>query len=378
MKVPLFVPHFTQDDQDSLLSVLKSGWLTHGPFNDSFESEFARFLGVEHAVSVNSCASALFLSLLALNIKGEVIIPSFTFVATANAVLAAGATPVFADIDYGTCNINPASIASCVSSRTEAIIPVHFAGQAAEMEPIIRLANRYKLALIEDSAETIGGTYRKKMAGSFGIGCFSFYPTKNITTGEGGMITTHSSRLAQTIRAYSAHGVQRSTHSRVGTEKPWYRAATLPGYNFRMSGLQAALGISQLKRLRRMNSDRQRSARAYDRLLRHIEEVDLPVESKDCRHVYQMYTIKLKRKNRNKFVTELNRRGVGASVHFDPPVHRQPLYRKYLKKEIDLAVTDVVARTIVTLPIFPAMTELQISYVANTIKQVLKQSKEKI
>ncbi|OGV90868.1 hypothetical protein A2783_02890 [Microgenomates group bacterium RIFCSPHIGHO2_01_FULL_45_11] len=375
LTVPLFTPRFTPADKNQLLKVLHSGWLTHGPFNEKFETDFARYLDVNHAVSVNSCASALLVSLIAHKIKGEVIIPSFTFVATANAVVNAGATPVFVDVSYDTCNINPQAINASITKRTEAIIPVHFGGQSAPMKPIMALAQKHKLVVIEDSAETIGGLYQGKKTGSFGTGCFSFYPTKNLTTGEGGMVTTNSTRLASIIRTYAAHGITTTAFIRQQTKQPWLRTATVAGYNFRMSGLQAGLGISQLKRLDTMNRTRRRLASWYTRRLKNIEEIDVPVESPNCYHVYQMYTIKVKKVDRTKFLAKLRQRGIDATVHFDPPVHKQLFYKKFCDHRTDLSVTNRLSRNIVPLPLFPAMTQQQQVYVVNNIKAAIKVSR---
>ncbi|MBM4431419.1 MAG: DegT/DnrJ/EryC1/StrS family aminotransferase, partial [Chloroflexi bacterium] len=306
MDVPLCVPDVTDTDVARVVEVLRSGWLTHGPYNKQLEADFARYIGVKHAVSVNSCASALHLAMLALGIQGEVIMPSFTFVATANATVTAGATPVFADICYNTCNIDPAAIRAAITSRTEAIMPVHYGGQACDMDAIMAIAQRYGLAVIEDSAETIGGEYRGKKAGTFGVGCYSFYPTKNMTTGEGGMVVTNDDALAERIRTYVGHGISSNTLAREKAERPWLRAATLPGYNFRLSNIQAALGVGQLARLDEMNARRREHAAWYNAHLAEFQELlDLPVEANGCLHVYQMYTVKLKGVDRTAFLAEL-------------------------------------------------------------------------
>ena len=372
MDVPLCVPDVTDADVARVAEVLRSGWLTHGPYNKQLEADFARYMGVKHAISVNSCASALHLAVLALGIRGEVIMPSFTFVATANAVVTAGATPVFADICYDTCNIDPAAIEAAITSRTEAIMPVHYAGQACNMDAIMAIAERHGLAVIEDSAETIGGEYRGKKAGTFGVGCYSFYPTKNMTTGEGGMVVTNDDALAERIRTYVGHGISSNTLAREKAERPWLRAATLPGYNFRLSNIQAALGVGQLARLDEMNTRRREHAAWYNAHLAEFEELDLPVEADGCLHVYQMYTVKLKGVDRTAFLAELRRRGVGASVHFDPPVHQQPYYADLLRQRcFDLPVTERVSDSIVTLPIYPGMMPAQREHVVASVRAAL-------
>jgi len=350
----------------AVATVLKSGWLAHGPMNHEFEKLFAQFVGVPYAVSLNSCASALHLAVLALGIKGEVILPSFTFVASANAVVTGGARCVFADIDYDTCCVDPAHVEALITRRSEAIMPVHYGGQAADMERLAALARKHGLKIIEDSAEAIGASCAGKLTGSWGTGCWSFYPTKNVTTGEGGMLTTTDSGLAEKVRALSGHGIASSTWAREKKEKPWLRAATFAGYNMRMSNVLAALGVVQMKKLERMNVLRRKHAAQYNALL-NKEFFDLPVEAPGRKHVYQMYTAKLKGVDRGKFLAELRAQGIGASVHFDPPVHTQPFYAEQRgAAELNLPVTAKVSATIVTLPIYPAMTEDDVSYVADT------------
>jgi len=378
LDVPLCVPDVTDADVARVVEVLRSGWLTHGPYNKQLEADFARYMGVKHAVSVNSCASALYLAVLALGIRGEVIMPSFTFVATANAAVTAGATPVFADIRYDTCNIDPAAIEAAITSRTEAIMPVHYGGQACDMDAIMTIAQRHGLAVIEDSAETIGGEYRGKKAGTFGIGCYSFYPTKNMTTGEGGMVVTDDDALAERIRTYVGHGISSNTLAREKAERPWLRAATLPGYNFRLSNIQAALGVGQLARLDEMNTRRREHAAWYNAHLVEVQELlDLPVEADGCLHVFQMYTVKLKGVDRTAFLAELRRRGVGANVHFDPPVHQQPYYADLLRqRRFDLPVTEQVSVSIVTLPIYPGMTPAQREHIIASVRAALLNARQ--
>jgi perosamine synthetase len=355
------------DDEElrAIAAVLKSGWLAHGPNNHDFEHLFAEFVGVPHAVSLNSCASALFLAVHANGIKGEVILPSFTFVASANAVATAGAQCVFADVNYDDCCLDVAHAEALITPRTEAIMPVHYAGQAADMERLVAVAKKHNLRLIEDSAEAIGATVNGKQTGSWGDGCWSFYPTKNIATGEGGMLTTTDGALADKARAIAGHGVASSTWAREKKEKPWLRAATYAGFNFRMSNILAALGVVQMKKLNRMNDARRKHAAGYNALLNR-DFFELPVEKPGRKHVYQMYTLKLKRVDRTAFLADLRGQKIGATVHFDPPVHTQPYYAETCRSEfLDLPVTNRIAASIVTLPMYPTMTEADVEYVAN-------------
>ncbi|MCX7804128.1 MAG: DegT/DnrJ/EryC1/StrS family aminotransferase [Planctomycetota bacterium] len=375
--IPLCLPDTGEEEVRAVAEVLQSGQLSDGPANREFEELFARYAGVRYAVSLNSCASALQLALMASGIRGEVVLPSFTFAATANAVVAAGARPVFADIERSTCCLSPEAVEAAVGPRTEAVIVVHYAGQMADMDPIRAVCSRKGLLLIEDSAQTLGGTYKGLHPGRFGIGCFSFYPTKNITTGEGGMLTTDDESLAGRVRTLASHGIPRLRRGGKtgampdsGDRPPWWREAVEAGFNFRMSAIHAAIGIVQLRKLDAMNAARRRIAEFYSASL-PPEVFELPVEAPGRRHVFQMYTVKVRGISRNTFVAEMRRRNIGASVHYDPPVHRQPYYAEAIRSgraaiSGSLITTDQVAASIVSLPIYPGMTMEQAGRVIRT------------
>jgi perosamine synthetase len=365
--VPLSLPSIGDEEKQAVLDVLDTGWLTHGPKNLEFEEAFAVYHGVAHAVSMNSCASALQCAVEGLGITGEVIVPSFTWVASANAIVKGGAEPVFADIDETTCNVSVASVERLVTSRTEAIMPVHYAGQVADMTGIMRVAEKHGLAVIEDSAETLGGLHQGKLAGTWGIGCYSFFPTKSITTGEGGMLLTHDGSLARRVRSLIGHGIDRSTYQREVADKPWFRGASKVGYNFRMSNFQAAMGLVQLSKLDEMNEKRRGLARSYNAQLSHLPDISLATELPGNRHVFQMYTIKVRDASlRDDLVNDLRAAGVGASVHFAPPVHEMIPYRAGYRLD-DLSVTVDVAARIVTLPMYPDMHTDDVTYVCEAI-----------
>jgi len=368
--IPLSRPSITQEDLNAVTETLKSGWLTHGPKNREFEEAFSRYIGVKYSVTLNSCTSALDLTIRALGIKGEVILPSFTFVASANAVVTAGCKPVFADIEFNTCNISPKQIEQLITKNTEAVMVVHYAGCSCDMKKIMEITKKNKLALIEDSAETIGGEFEGRKVGSFGVGCFSFFPTKNLTTCEGGMVTTDDKALAEKIKVLSAHGIKKDTILRVKEKKPWHREASLPGYNYRMSNVSAALGLSQLKRIDEFNNKRRYLAKLYNKNLSKLG-VQFTVEPDNCKHIYQMYTIKVAKAIRNKMCEYLKNKGIEVSVHFDPPVHKQDYYARTMTQKLNLPVTEKVSRSILSLPMYPDLKEDDVVLVCNSIKESL-------
>jgi perosamine synthetase len=373
-KIPLCIPYTGQEEKDAVIEVIDSGWYAHGPKNHEFEVGFADYLGVKHALSMNSCTSAIHLAVEGLGITGEVILPSFTFVASANAVITGGARPVFADIEYDTCNIDPASIERLITPETQAIMPVHFGGQSANMTAVMEIAEAHKLYVIEDSAETIGGEHHNRLTGTFGVGCFSFYPTKNLTTGEGGMLTTDDDDLAHKVKTLLAHGIDKSTYEREDQEKSWFRSASRIGYNFRMSNILAAIGVEQLKKLPEMNRKRRILAAKLTKALGDISGIVPPTEKLENKHVYQMYTIRVGNGvDRDDFVRKLNAKGIGASIHFFPPVHYMEPYRGEQYNRDDLSITEQVIQEIVTLPMYPQMMDDELEYMVVSIKEVLSE-----
>lgn len=370
--IPLSKPHLGLKELRTIEKVIKSGWLTHGPKNEELEESFAKYIGVKHACSFNSCASALFLAVKALGIKGEVILPSFTFVASANAIETAGAIPIFADINVHDFNLDPESLEDKITPRTEAILAVHIAGRSCDMEKIMKIAEKRKLAVIEDSAEAIGAEYKGKKTGAFGIGCFSFFPTKNMTTGEGGMLTTNDEKIAKFAKTLGAHGISKDTYVRQKTKKPWLRGATLAGYNFRMSNILAAIGVEQLKKLDVMNAQRISHAEYLNKNLRDLK-IDVPYSEKNYKHVYQMYIISVNPRLRNRMFKYLIKNGVAATVFSDPAVHLQPYYqRKYSFRRGDLSNAERAAESNIVLPMFPQLTKSELHHIILTIKDFLK------
>lgn len=365
-QIPLCIPAIGDEEIAAAIEILKSGWMAHGPKNHEFEEMFCRHLGVKHAITMNSCTSALHLAIEALGVTGEVIVPSFTFVASVNAILLAGARPVFVDIDEATRNISPECISEAITEKTEAIMVVHYAGLPADMPKIIEIAEKHSLRIIEDSAECLGGCNNGVQAGSHDIGCFSFFPTKNITTGEGGMLTTNDDQLAAKVRSLSAHGIDSSTYKREKESKPWLRIASQFGYNFRMSNLLAAIGVEQMKKLGKLNAERRKIAERYIKNLCHMPAIHPQHVPEGFVHSWQMFTIVVPQSVRNALLNYLRSNGVAASVHFDPPVHEQPIYQD-MRHGTQLEVTHKVARSLITLPIFPSMNEGDVDYICQLI-----------
>ena len=369
MKIPLCVPSIDKEEQKLVSEVLDSGWLTNGPMNAKFEEMFANYIGVKHAISLNSCTSGLHLSIEANSIKGEVIVPSFSWVASANAIVTAGAKPVFADININDRNLNLKSVESLITDKTEAIMLVHYGGQTGDLDAFKSLCDKKGLLLIEDSAETIGGKYYGKMAGSYGVGNYSFFPTKNITVGEGGIVTTNDDKLARKIRTLTAHGLDSSTYDREFSKVNWYKNASIAGYNFRMSNLLAAIGVCQMKKIDTLNQQRVKHSEYLSKELSKVDWISTPEVLEGRDHVYQTYSIIIKKnKLRDIFVNYLNNNGIGASVHFTPPIHKQSYYAENYNT-IDLPNTDYVSSNIVSLPMYPSIKKNQLDYIIDKINQ---------
>lgn len=374
INIPLCRPSFDESETSAICEVLSSGWVAHGPKNKEFESLLRDFFNVGEVILLNSCASALEASLVSLGVQGEVIIPSFTMSATANAVVRAGATPVFCDVEWKTGNIDPSLTESLITKKTEAIIPVHFAGFSCDMERIMAIAHKHKLAVVEDSAECIGGKWNGKMAGTFGdAGCFSFWATKNITTGEGGAILTNDHAFAEKVRTFISHGISRDTHERQSVSRPWERDSVMAGVNYRMGDIPAAIGVVQMKKLADLNAKRQKHAEYLSSSLINLEAkgmIELPRESPGIESVWQMYIIKIKPELRDMTIALLRESGIGASVHFDPPVHLQTHYRVHYPTG-PLPITERLAKSVITLPLFPGLTTKELDYMIEQVITIL-------
>ncbi|NDB92738.1 MAG: DegT/DnrJ/EryC1/StrS family aminotransferase, partial [Nitrososphaeria archaeon] len=304
IKVPFFAPEITDQDRKIVFDALKSPLLTDGPILRKFEARFSSYIGSKYAIGVSNATSALHLSLRALGIgKGdEVIIPDMTFVATASSVILAGAIPVLADINVDDLNISPSSIKKNLTTKTKAIIPVHFAGKSCDMNAIRQIAKKHDLFIIEDCAHALGTRFNGRHVGTFGdAGCFSFYPTKNITTIEGGMITTNSKKITDYVQKARNHGILKSLAQRYTKGKPWEYDVTEAGYNYRIDEIRSALGLNQLGRLEKINNRRRYACEYYNQKLRNCNWIEVPTITKnDSCHLYIIRIKKHGSANRDK------------------------------------------------------------------------------
>lgn len=371
-KVPFFIPQITDEDKKAVLSALDKPLLTDGPRLQEFESNFAKFVGSKFAVGVSNATSALHMSLKALGVRegDEVIVPDITFVATANAVLLSGATPILADVNIDDYNISISSVKKNITTKTKAIIPVHMAGKACDMNEIRKIAKKSNIFVIEDCAHAIGTKFRGKHVGTFGdIGCFSFYPTKNITTIEGGMIVTNNQSIEQYVKRARSHGITRSLIQRYEHGMPWEYDIEDPGYNYRLDEIRSSLGLVQLRRIKKLNQLRRSASRYYNYKLRDTHGIITPHISEDNSDSNHLYIIRITREfgmKRNELFKKLLKDGISTTVHYKP-IHRFSLFKKRAKKYSSLENSDKLYLELLSLPLFPTITKREQDQVINNI-----------
>ena len=378
--IPFHRPAIDEDEIRSVVETLKSGWLTTGPKVQRFEEEFARYLDCRHAVAVNSGTAALHLALDATGIKegDEVILPTMTFAATAEVVLYFKARPVLVDCQPGTLNIDPMQIETAITSRTKAIIPVHIGGQPCDMGPILALARRCNLRVIEDAAHALPAAYHGKNVGTVGdITCFSFYATKTITTGEGGMATTENPEWANRMRMMSLHGISHDAWKRYTKEGSWYYEILDPGFKYNLTDIAAAIGIEQLKKCDEFWKARQRIAMNYSKAFADLKEIQLPICQNDVQHAWHLFVIQLNLERlkigRNQFIEALREKEIGTSVHFIP-LHLHPYYRdKFGYKPEDFPNASAAFERIISLPVYPGMAEANVRDVIVAVRQIVQE-----
>lgn len=336
--------------QEAVARVMRSGQFILGPEVTAFENEAAAYLGVKHAIGCNSGTDALIIALRAIGIEAgdEVIVPSFSFFATAEAVSIVGGTPVFVDIEPKSFNLDPSLIEAAITDKTKAIIPVHLFGQSVDMAPVLAVAKKYDLRIIEDTAQAFGGKYidgdKQTMLGTLGdFGAYSFFPSKNLGTyGDGGLMTTNDDQLAQQARMLRAHGSEKRYHN------------VLLGYNSRLDAMQAAILRVKLPHVDEWNNQRREAAMRYDALLADIEHVTPPPRADHAHHVYHQYTVRVTADHRDSLNKQLADRGVSSMIYYPIPIHRQKPYEHF---GFDLPLTDQACEQVLSLPIGPSLDE---------------------
>ena len=379
--LPYGLPSIGEDEINEVVDSLRGGWLTTGPKVKRFETEFAEYVGARHAIAVGSCTAALHLSLMALGIGpgDEVIVPTMTFCASANVVVHTGAKPVLVDVNEY-LQIDPEAVARAITPRTRAIIPVHYSGMACDLDEMMRVAEQHGIPLIEDAAHAAGTRYHGRLIGTHGLStCFSFYATKNMTTGEGGMITTNDEAFADHVRRLSLHGMNRDAWKRYGETGSWYYEVTEAGFKCNMMDMQAAIGIHQLRRLESFNDRRRAIAARYNEAFASYPELRLPEEIAGRNHTYHLYAVQIRREatnlDRDTFIAALKQARIGTSVHFIP-VHRHPYYGEHLG--YTPAMFPVAERRyhgLVSLPCYPAMSDRDVEDVIQAVHEVIGASR---
>ncbi|MGB7969273.1 MAG: DegT/DnrJ/EryC1/StrS family aminotransferase [Methanobacterium sp.] len=360
--IPIAKPIISDEEIDEVVKVLRSGFIAQGPRVAEFEENFAEYVGVKHAVASSSGTTALHLALLAADIGpgDEVITTPFSFAATGNSILYVGAKPVFVDIDKETYNIDPERIEEAITENTKAIMPVHLYGQPADMDPINKTANNHGLIVIEDAAQAHGATYNGEKTGSLGdMGCFSFYPTKNMTTSEGGMITTNSAEMAEKARVLRAHGEsERYTH-------------VVLGYNFRMTDIAAAIGIIQLKKLDKFNEKRIENAKYLTEKIDELNGIKSPYVASNVKHVFHQYTVRIEESNRDNLMEFLKEKGIGTGIHYPKPIYQQKIYQELGFKgfcpEAESASSEVLS-----LPVHPSLEKSELEEIVSVLTEFSK------
>jgi dTDP-4-amino-4,6-dideoxygalactose transaminase len=354
--IPAAQPIIGDDERAAVDKVLLSGMLAQGPEVKAFEDEFSEIVAQRNCIAVNSGTSALHMAFVAAGIRqgDEVIVPSFTFAATANAVRLAGATPVFADIEQDYFNLSPQAVEAAITPRTRAIMPVHLYGHPAAMTELTAICQRHNLLLFEDAAQAHAASLNGTPVGAFGVaGSFSFYPTKNMTSGEGGMVTTGCDHIARQLRLLRNQGMERRYENEV------------IGFNTRMTDIHAAIGRVQLKKLAGWTATRQQNA-AF--LSKNITGVITPPTADNAVHVFHQYTIRVVEQDRDRFAEELTKRGVGSGVYYPTPVHRLPSFGL----SVDLPTTEQVARECLSLPVHPSLTQADLESIVHAVNEVAK------
>jgi len=365
--IPINKPQINDDERQEILKVLDEGNLTSASHSggkrvQDFEGLLANFLHIKHEIAVNSGTAALHASILAAGIKeaDEILIPSFTFVATANSVACTGAKPVFVDIEKDTYTMNPQDLQGKITKKTRAIIPVHLYGHPAKMDEILEIANKHSLMVIEDACQSLGSTFDGNQTGTIGqMGCFSMYASKVLTSGEGGAITTNSDEFAEKLRMIRNHGMVSGYDTRI------------IGFNMRLPEISAAIAKTQMKKFQSMLDKRTSNARKLGQLLSDKiknKNIVLPHENQRTKYNWYLYTVALNN-SRDKVKKFLNESGIGATIYYDPPVHQTPFYSKFHNGELE--ITEWASKSVLSLPVHPSVTEKDLDFMANKVEEAI-------
>jgi len=382
MNVPFHEPYVGEEEKALVSETIESCWLTMGPRTFEFESAFGEYLGSRNAVAVNSCTAAIHLSLRIIGIKpgDEVLVPAINFASAGEVCCQEGAKPVLVDVEKENGNIYVTALKKVITKRTKAIIPVHYGGQPCDMDEILELAKIKGIYVIEDAAHALPSFYKGRKIGTIGdIGCFSFYATKTLTTGEGGMIVTENDEWAERMRILRLHGISKDAWKRYSDEGDWYYEIVDLGYKYNMTDIQAAMGLAQLRKLEWMWEQRRRLAERYIAAFSGIDEIELPLIKDDRTTSWHLFPILLKLEtlsiDRRRFVELLKERGIGTSVHFIP-LYRHPFYKKNFSYDAkDFPNSEWFYEREVSLPIYPSLSDTEQDYVIENILEICKKWK---
>lgn len=376
--LPFHRASIEEEEIQGVIDVLQSGWLTTGPKVREFENSFARYIGATHAVAFGSCTAALHLALAVINLKegDEVIIPTMTFASTGEVVLYFKARPVLVDCGKSSFHIAPEAIERAITPRTKAIIPVHFAGIPCDMDAIMAIARKYDLKVIEDAAHSLPTRYKDRTIGTLGdMTCFSFYATKTLTTGEGGMITTENPQYAERLRILSLHGISKDAWKRYTAEGTWRYDILETGYKYNLTDLQAAVGVAQLAKCDAMRDKRAAVAESYSHALQGLDAYETPLTPADIQHAWHLYVLQVNpnalRIDRNRVIEELKARGIGTSVHFIP-LHLHTLYQQLGYSVGEFPNAEERFGGSISLPIYPGLTEQDTERVVEALHDIAR------
>jgi UDP-4-amino-4,6-dideoxy-N-acetyl-beta-L-altrosamine transaminase len=373
MHIPYGRQSIDNDDIQAVIEALKSDYLTTGPKVEEFENLIKNYVGAKYAVGVSNGTAALHIACLAAGIGegDEVITTPITFVASSNCVLYCGAKPVFADINPDTYNIDPIDVRKKITNKTKAIIAVHFTGQPCEMSELQKIAKEYNLLLIEDAAHALGADYKgKRIGGISDLTTFSFHPVKHITTGEGGMITTNNKELYERLLLYRSHGITRDKSFMTKNDGDWYYEQLELGYNYRITDIQCALGISQMKKLDTFINKRREIVKRYNEALSDCKKIRLPKQLDGCNNSWHLYIIQVDEKDRKMIFDGLKAKDIGVNVHYIP-VYMQPYYQDHGYKEVICPNAEMAYKKFISLPIYATLAEDEQDYVIEQLKKLI-------